>query len=130
MTKAHKIILLVVATPLILIAMISAVWALDQWQTSDNVARNVTVAGVEVGGSSPSELDAQLQALAKDLPSTEVQIQSGANTMTTTAGELGLSMDVAATAQDVNEIGRVDPLPTRPIRWFKASLAVVRPRSP
>ncbi len=119
-TKAHKIILLVVATPLILIAMISAVWALDQWRTNDGVARNVTVAGVEVGGNSPSELDAQLQALAKELPSTEVQIQSGATTMTTTAGELGLSMNVAATAQDVNDIGRVDPLPTRPIRWLKS----------
>ena len=119
-TKAHKIILLVVATPLILIAFISAVWALDQWRSGDNVARNVTVAGVEVGGNSPSELDAQLQALAKELPSTEVQIQSGATTMTTTAGELGLSMNVAATAQDVNDIGRVDPLPTRPIRWLKS----------
>ena len=120
MTKAHKIILLVVATPLILIAMISAVWALDQWQTSDNVARNVTVAGVEVGGSTPSELNAQLQKLAKQLPQTEVKIQSNTETMTTTAGKLAMTMDVEATAKEVNSIGRSDPLPTRPIRWLKS----------
>ncbi|MSX01029.1 MAG: hypothetical protein F2809_08795 [Actinobacteria bacterium] len=120
MTKAHKIILMVVATPLVLIVLLAAAWGLDHWLTSDKVARNVSVAGVQVGGSTPSELDAELQTLAEQLPKTKVQIQSGSNNMITTAGELGLSMDVEATATEINNIGRIEPLPTRPVRWFKS----------
>jgi vancomycin resistance protein YoaR len=119
-TRAHKIILLVIATPLFLIGAITAAWGLDQWLTSDKVARNVAVAGVQVGGSTPSELDAQLQALAEQVPKTKVQIESDSNKMTTTAGEIGLSMNVEATAKEINDIGRVDPLPRRPVRWLRA----------
>lgn len=120
MSKVQKILLLAVATPLAAIVLLTAAWGLDQAITSDKVARNVTVAGVEVGGSTPSELEVELQSLAKQVPETQVVIRSGSNTMTTTAGDLGLTMDVDATTAAINNIGRVDPLPARPIRWLKS----------
>ncbi|MEX0767123.1 MAG: VanW family protein [Microthrixaceae bacterium] len=119
MSKVQKILLLVVATPLVLIALVAAAWGLDHNLTGDKVARNVSVAGAEVGGFTPTELDAELQTLAQQVPDTEVKIQSGSHTMTTTAGDLGLSMDVDSTATEINNIGRLDPLPTRPVRWLR-----------
>jgi len=56
--KSHKVILAAVATPLVLIALIAALWGVDAWMSRDAVARNVQLAGQDVGGMSRDELRA------------------------------------------------------------------------
>jgi len=119
-SKGRKITIAVVAAPLVVIALVAAAWGVDTWRTGDDVVRNVTVAGTDVGGSSDGELDDRLAEIAVDLPSTPIRIDSGDFTMETTAGELGLSIDTDATAEEVQRLGRSDPLPTRPVRWLRA----------
>jgi vancomycin resistance protein YoaR len=115
-----KIVLLAVAAPLVLIGLVAAAWAVDDWRTGDKVARNVTLAGVEVGGQSPDELGATVESLAQRLPSTSVRIEDGAAVLTSTADTLGISIDTAATTARVMRIGRSDPLVTRPVRWLRS----------
>ena len=119
-SRSRKIILWLVAAPLLVIALITVAWAADGWASSDKVARNVALAGTPVGHQSPAELDESVQELAAQLPSTVVEIDAGDFTLTTTAGELGLGVDQERTAERVMDIGRDDPLPVRPIRWLQS----------
>ncbi len=117
-STGRKVTIGVVAAPLVVIALVAAAWGVDTWRTGDDVVRNVTVAGAPVGGSNDDELTGQLAELAEQLPSTPIEIDAGEYTVTSTAGELGLSIDTTATADEVHDLGRDDPLPTRPVRWL------------
>jgi len=116
-----KITLAVVAAPLVAIALVTAAWALDAWRLGDDeVARNVSLAGISVGGQPRAELAESVEDLAAQLPETEVRIEDGDVVHTTTAGELGIQVDAEATERKVLQIGRSDPLPARPIRWLRS----------
>ncbi len=119
-SRRRKIILWVVAAPLLVVALITVAWSADSWASSDRVARNVTLAGSPVGHHSAAELDTSVEQLAADLPATQVEIDTGDFTLTTTAGDLGLSVDAARTASRVMDIGRDDPFPLRPLRWIQS----------
>jgi vancomycin resistance protein YoaR len=119
-SRSRKIILWLVAAPLLIIALITVAWAADGWASSDKVARHVTLAGTPVGHESRDELDASVEQLAEELPSTTVEIDAGDFTLTTTAGELGLGVDQQRTVDRVMDIGRGDPLPVRPVRWIQS----------
>jgi vancomycin resistance protein YoaR len=119
-STGRKATIAVVAAPLVVIALVAAAWGVDAWRTGDDVVRNVTVAGAPVGGADADELTRELDELAQQLPSTPIEIDAGEYTLTSTAGELGLSIDAEATADEVHDIGRDDPLPTRPVRWFSS----------
>ena len=84
------------------------------------MARNVTLASVPVGNQTPAELQATVEELAADLPDTEVVIDAGDFSLTTTAGELGMSVDVDRTIEEVREESQDGPLPTRPVRWVQS----------
>ncbi len=118
-SRSRKIILWLVAAPLLVIVLLTVAWAADGWASSDKVARNVTLAATPVGHESPEELDASVQELADQLPSTVVEIDAGDFTLTTTAGELGIGIDEQRTVERVMDIGRDDPLPVRPVRWLQ-----------
>ena len=116
-----KITLAVAAAPLVAIAVVTAAWALDSWRLDDDqVARNVSLAGISVGGQHRDQLDRSVEQLAEELPSTVVRIEDGDDTLTSTAGDLGIQVDVEATERKVLQIGRGDPLPTRPVRWLRS----------
>jgi vancomycin resistance protein YoaR len=117
--------LAVVAAPLVVIALLSASWGVDAAVHRDRVARNVEVAGRPVGGMTRAELTETVDQLAAELPANPVTIDTGEFAMETTAGDLGLAIDTDATVESVWEIGRDDPLPTRPVRWIES---VLRPR--
>ena len=119
-SQGRKVIIGIVAAPLVVIALLAAAWGVDTWRTGDDVVRNVTVAGAAVGGASSAQLEEQLDDLAQQLPSTPIEIDAGDFTMTSTAGDLGLTIDADATADEVNRIGRSDPLPARPVRWLRS----------
>ncbi|MGB3411585.1 MAG: VanW family protein [Microthrixaceae bacterium] len=120
MSKRRKITMWLVATPLVIIVLIVAAWGIDTWRNGDDVARGVTVAGKDVGGQSPSELRSSLEELGSKLPSTKVAIDVEDRTMETTAGELGLTLDVDSTSRTVMNLGRHDSIPSRPVRWVES----------
>lgn len=119
-SRSRKIILWLVAAPLLVIALITTAWAADGWASNEKVARNVTLATTPVGRETKAELDASIQQLAEELPSTPVTIDAGEFSLTTTAGELGLGVDEQRTADRVMDIGRGEPLPVRPVRWLQS----------
>jgi len=116
----RKTVLWIAAAPLLVVALITTAWAIDGWLSSDRVARSVTLAGTSVGNETPDELDRSVDELATELPATAVEIDAGDFTLTTTAGDLGLSVDRARTVDRVMDIGRDDPLPVRPVRWLQS----------
>jgi len=115
-----KIILAVAAAPLVVIAMVTTAWAVDDWRDGSSVARNVVLAGTPVGGMRSEELEATVRRLAEELPATEVRIEVGDEVLRSTAGALGIGVDVEATVRRVERIGTSDPLPTRPVRWLRS----------
>jgi vancomycin resistance protein YoaR len=119
-TRSRKIILWLVAAPLLIIALIVGAWAADGWASGDRVARNVTLAGTPVGHQTPEQLDASVAELAEQLPATTVEIDAGEFTLTTTAGELGLGVDQDKTVERVMDVDHDVALPVRPVRWLQA----------
>ncbi len=117
-STTRKVILALVAAPVALIALISAVWAIDTRLAGDTVARNVTVAGVAVGGSTREELRATVERLAAEVPGTPLTINAAEIHRETTFGDAGMQVDVDATVDEVWDVGRSDPLPTPPLRWL------------
>ena len=120
MSGAKKAVLGVVAAPLVVIALLAAAWGVDTWMHRDDVVRNVELAGEPVGGMSRVALTKQVQRAGAELPDTPVRIEAGDLTLDTTAGALGLSVDEERTVDQVWDVGRDDPLPTRPVRWFSS----------
>ncbi len=116
----RKSVLWIAAAPLLVVALVTTAWAVDGWLSTDRVARNVTLAGTPVGNETPDELDRSVDELAAELPSTTIEIDAEDFTLTTTAGDLGLSVDRDRTVERVMEIGRGDPLPVRPVRWLQS----------
>ena len=117
---AKKATLAVVAVPLAFVVLVTVAWGVDDARTSDRVARNTTLASVPVGNQSPAELRATVEQLGAELPDTEVVIDAGEFSLTTTAGELGMSIDVDRTIEEVRDEDHDGPLPTRPIRWVQS----------
>ena len=101
--------------------MLTALWA--AWGPDDQrvvVAANVSLAGNDVGGESGSELDASIERLDATFAKTPVKIVTPDFAIESTAGDLGLSVDVAATKAAALEVGRADPGPLAPVRWAKS----------
>lgn len=118
MSTPRKVLVGVIAAPLVVIALIGAAWTVDVAALNrDGVARNVKVAGTPVGAKTKAELTTAVQAAADSFPDTPVRIDAGDVQLNTTAGALGLSLDVAATVDAAWNVGRSDPLPARPARW-------------
>ena len=126
-SRPRKVLVGVVAAPLIVIALVASAWAVDAAVLNrDAVVRNVELAGEPVGGLTKQQLSSAVEDMAKDFPSTEVTIDAGDVHLTSTAGELGMSIDVDRSVERAWDVGRDDPLPTRPVRWLGS---VMSPRT-
>ncbi len=119
-SKQRKIVLWVVAAPLGVIALLMIAWGVDSWASSDRVARNVVLAGTPVGRDTPEELRDTVEEMAGELPATPVTITGESGELVTTAGALGLTVDVDRTVQNVEDVGSDVPFPVRPIRWLQS----------
>jgi len=122
-SSAHRVITIALATPLILLGVVAAAWGADRWLGGETVARNVTIAGVPVGGLTREELRATVERLAAEVPATPLTINAAEINRDTTFGQAGLSVDVDSSVEEVWEIGRGDPLPTPPLRWLASFFA-------
>ncbi len=117
-TKGRRNVLLVVAAPLVVIALVSAAWGISAAITGDSVARNTAIGGTQVGGDSPAELRSAVSEMNKRFQATEIQISTGDATLTDTAGNLGLSLNTESTIAAATGVGRTDAIPVRPARWI------------
>ncbi len=117
-SRPRKVLIGVIAAPFVVIALIGAAWTVDVAALNrDGVARNVEVAGTPVGAMTRTQLTAAIAAAAKSFPQTPVRINAGDVRLDTTAGELGLTIDVPATVDAAWNVGRHDSFPARPARW-------------
>lgn len=108
---------IIAAIPLVALVLLVAAWAIDNWLAGDNVARNTELAGVAVGGMDEEQLEAVIDDLATELPGTTVEIDAGDVELTSTAGDLGIDVDRAATVEAVMDEGSTAPLWQRPFEW-------------
>lgn len=104
--------------PLVLLIIIVVAWAVDT--SSRGVARNVTLAGVDIGGMSEDRLNATIAQIATDFGSTPVELVLPDQTYTTSAGDLGLVVDADGTAAEALDVGRSEPFPLRPFAWVQS----------
>lgn len=123
MSRARKLLLIVLATPLIVVALVSTAWAIDRSNQDGLVMRGVQVAHRDVSGKSEAELKSAIDELQSTMASTTVTIDAGAFAVESTAAELGISVDASATSAAVMEAGRHDPGPLAPLRWVKSLVA-------
>ena len=107
---------LLVVVPLVVAVLATAAWGVDTAAGGD-VVRNVELAGRPVGGDETAELRAGLEAYAAELAGRTVRLVSSQGELLTTAGELGLTVDVEATVDRVLDVGQ-DPAVLRPVRWL------------
>jgi vancomycin resistance protein YoaR len=104
--------------PVLLLVVLVIAWAVDS--SSSEVARNVELAGVDIGGLTEDELAGRVGDVAASFAATPVELQSGDVTYTTTAGELGLMVDEDETAAQALEVGETSFLLARPFEWARS----------
>ncbi len=114
--------LVAIGTFMFLLLGVGAAWALDGHAHDGRVARNVALAGRDIGGMKRSELDAAVERLASSYPSTAVRVEAGASRFKTTAGELGVAIDKRATADAAMRVGKGGALPGRVVSWIGSFL--------
>jgi vancomycin resistance protein YoaR len=111
---------------LIALAVIGAVvlvlvvaWGLDGLLLGgDTTARGTTVAGRDVGALSSEDLESAVAGIAAELAGEPVTVTTAEGELETTAGDLGISIDVEATADAALDIGHREPLVQRPFDWL------------
>lgn len=115
--------LVALALPIVLVATTSAAWAIDTHDTATTAQRGVVVAGIDVSGRSTARVRHEVERVASSMPATIVKIGADDVALRTTAGELGVSVDVERTVDRVMQTGRHDPGILAPLRWAKAFIA-------
>lgn len=109
------------AAPLVVFGLVVAAWfAFGPDDQRVTVAPNVSLAGTDVGGKSSDALDASIGRLSDAFADTPVEVVTPGFTISTTASELGLAIDEAATERAALAVGRTDPGPLAPLRWLKS----------
>ncbi len=120
--RSRRTWLIAVLVPLGAILVVVAAWAMDGLLTDDEVARGVTVGGRDVSGLGREDLEAVLSGVAVEAGRRPVTVTTPEGTLETTAGSLGVTLDVEATADDAMATGRDEPIVARPWSWVGAVL--------
>jgi vancomycin resistance protein YoaR len=81
------------------------------------VARNVQLAGVDIGGLTEDELAGPVGDVASDFSATPVELAVGDTTYRTTASDIGLMVDEEETAASALEVGESSFVLARPFGW-------------
>lgn len=120
MSRTKLTVLGALAAPIVAYLVLLGAWALWGRAAADETVGSAVLAGVDVGGQQSTELDATIDELVNRFAGTQITINSSASSLTTTAGELGLSVDAAATKAAALRIGHNDPFVVAPVRWVKS----------
>lgn len=112
----------VVAAPVGLLALAALAWFVDTRMADGEVVRNTELAGRAIGGQTRAEVRRTVQGVAQTFSQRKVSIDAGEFRLDTTAGDLGLAIDVESTVERAMDVGRDDPAPQPPVRWLQAML--------
>ena len=123
MGRGRQLIWAGAIAPVAAILLVVAAWAIDTGIAGGEVARNVELAGADIGGRSASDLLEHVRALDAEMRDRPVRVVTPERTYETTAGEIGLSIDPRRTASLALDVGRSDPLPVRPVTWVASFFA-------
>jgi vancomycin resistance protein YoaR len=102
--------------PVALVVVVVVLAVADIAMHRDRVQRNVSLAGVDIGGQSDGALRATLDELGPRLAALPVELRNGDHTETTTADAAGLHIDADATVRDARTAGRDGVL--SPFSWI------------
>ena len=117
--RRHRARWLVGALVAVVVAWLAA-WGIDTALRGDASARNLQVAGVDVGGLAPAELEARITGIADGYQSTVVDATTPKGAETTDAATAGLALDVPATVQAVQQAPDATPAVLRPVAWLRS----------
>jgi vancomycin resistance protein YoaR len=110
--------------PVILVLGLVVTAFVDSARRGDVVGRNVAVAGIELDGLTRAGVVAVADGLTSELAGDAVTLSTGRELLSTTAGELGASVDAERLADDALE-ARSGPLLLTPLRWVRSFLTTV-----
>jgi vancomycin resistance protein YoaR len=114
---------LVAGVPALVIVLLVAAWGVAAHARGDAVARNVTLAGKDVGGMDRATLAQLVDQFADDERTTPVHISTNEHhDYDTTASALGLALNKDATADAVLAFDRSGFAPLRPFQWAASFL--------
>ena len=112
-----RLVLLTVAGTVLILAV---VWAVDVKVNGDRVARNVTVAGINVGDMEPDELAAVVNQIAQSYAESTVEIDSDGGRFEAGAPEFGLVVRQDRTVEAVLHVGRGGFAGKRMFDWARS----------
>ncbi|MDP1821027.1 MAG: VanW family protein [Acidimicrobiales bacterium] len=108
-------------TPLVVLIVLVIAWAVDT--SSGGVARNVQLAGTDVGNLSEAELAAEVADLAEEFTEAPVEIVADGDTYATTADAIGLRIDEDRTVEGTLDVGHDTFALLRPFEWARSFLS-------
>ncbi|MCB1282735.1 MAG: VanW family protein [Microthrixaceae bacterium] len=117
MSRPKALVLAALSTPVLLYLVLLGAWALFGRSDPGTVASSVHLVGVDIGGQNREELNSTLEDISSEFAQTAVDIQIPDATLSTNAGQLGLSLDSERTVRAAMRPGHADPLGIAPIRW-------------
>lgn len=117
-SRGRRWLLPAVLVPVVLLVLLVIAWALDTG--SGEVARNVALAEMDVGGLSEDELAGRIDDLAERFADTAVRLDTGTAVYETTAGDIGLVVDKDETAQRALDVDADTIFPLRPFLWARS----------
>jgi len=83
---------------LAVLVLLCVLFAADRWAHSGQVARNVRVGGIDVGGLQRNEAAVVIASRGNDLLNSRITVEAGERTMEFLPAELGVTIDADATA--------------------------------
>lgn len=125
MSTRARILVAVAATPVVLVILLFAAWAVDVQGDDARVARNVELAGRSIGGLDRSRLAPVVAAVADRYTATTVRVETPSGDLAAASDELGLTLDQRATIESAVELGQSGSVLVRPFRWL---VSLVAPR--
>ena len=120
--RRRRWVLPVVLVPVVLVLLVLVIaWAVDT--SSGEVARNVQLAGVDIGGLSEDELTGRVGDVAADFADTPVELRRRRRRLQTTAGDIGLMVDEERDHRAApSRSARRSFLLARPFAWARVAL--------
>ena len=101
-------------------------WGIDARRHDDRVARNVSLAGIRVGGLTEPQLRPVVARIVGLYDEAEVQVEAPKGSFETSTRELGVKVSEKRTVDGVMGVGRHGAVPGRVVSWL---LSPLRPRA-
>jgi len=122
MRRARRFFLYVLALVAGLASVIVVAWAVDTHRSDAGVARNVTVAGRDVGGLDRAELAGVVAGVARTYGAAPLQIDAPDGGFSIRPDEIGLAVDQDATMEAALDEGRTGHPLARVTDWVASFL--------